>query len=224
MPEWEQRHNDPEAARFYQLQLDREQATDTRMNINDVMDELDRRDKTKAMTMNVCHCPIVVQDPAKVCSDPVQRRPPRSLSTALAPFVSPALKVKLMAVKPILEGSLGDNQHKHSSFEGSEEHARRVPPWAPSSGFGGPAAAPAMDLGRSSPAVRIPPRRSASRGRSSRDSPTPAWEWGSLGGRSKSPQDLSRSRGPPAREGAVLHPVGSAAQSSAFGARAASRR
>jgi len=139
-----------------------------------------------------------------------------------------------MAVNPKLEGSLSDKVEgsEHLTSEVKDDHtARRVPPWAPFSDSG--AAVYDSDLGRSSAgglnttgsAARHPPprRRSASRQRG-RDSPIPPWEWGSRGGRSKSPQDLSRSRGPPAKAGAVLHPVGSAAGSAAYDARATRRR
>ena len=222
-PEWLHRHNDQELARFTQLQLNRDHAkTEPPLDINVVMAQLDRRDATKVTTMNVFDCPLVAQDPAQVSEGPLQHRPPRSSSTALAPFVSPAQKVKLMAVNPSLEGSLGEHSRKkHSLFEGTAEHAQRVPPWAPVSGDGAAAAAPTSPT---APAVRAPPRRSASRGQRRGDSSTPAWEWGSRGGRSKSPRGLSRSRGPSARMGAALHPVGSTAQSDAFGARTASRR
>jgi len=222
-PEWQQRHDDQERARFTQLQHNRDHAkNEPPRDINDVMAELDRRDATKVTTMNVFDCPIVAQDPADISEGPLQHRPPRSSSTALAPFVSPAQKVKLMAVNPSLEGSLGEHSRKkHSLFEGTAE--QRVPPWAPVSGDGAAAAA-AASTSSTAPAVRAPPRRSASRGRRRGDSSTPAWEWGSQGGRSKSPRGLSRSRGPSARMGAALHPVGSTAQSDAFGARAASRR
>ena len=143
-----------------------------------------------------------------------------------------------MAVNPILErGARYDGESlKHLRPEVKNEQPARASPWASAApaavSDSGRGATSDFDYGRGSTgglnsaagsaAWGMPPRRRSGNRKRGRDSPTPLWKWGSQGRSSKSPQGLSRSRGPPAKYGADA-PVGSVAGSSAF-RRATSRR